>query len=82
MLKCTALIFLVSMMFSSFAQAGVVFLPNAGGSVGSSSQVDSSSKCEESGYTHTTKNCPDGILYEECPYDSGYFKYCFEDDVD
>ncbi|MBE6450702.1 MAG: hypothetical protein E7016_01915 [Alphaproteobacteria bacterium] len=60
------------------ANAGVTFLPNASGNVGTSvknNQLSSEQKCKNAGYKQS--NCPSsqkGI--SQCPYNNSYYKYC------
>ena len=73
-------LFLMSATLTT-AEAGVVFLPNAANSVGNATaQVSDLDKCKNQGYVYDS--CPDGRLAEECPYYSGYYKYCLEIEED
>ena len=60
------------------ANAGVTFLPNASGNVGTNSkghQLSNDQKCKNAGYRQS--KCPssqNGV--SQCPYDSSYYKYC------
>ncbi len=65
--------------FAATAEAGVTFLPAAGGSVGNSNKGNASQssdqKCISEGYRRTSCSS-DQILTDRCPYNSSYYKSC------
>lgn len=72
---------LLCLLFSCFvftANAGVTFLPNASGSVGSSrknTDLSTDQKCKNAGYKqHGCETSKKGV--DACPYNKSYFKTC------
>ena len=82
-IKFMCLVSALVLGISGVANAGVTFLPAAGGSVGSSGKPSaaqtSEQKCKSAGYSRTS--CGNGqILADQCPYNRSYYKSCCPED--